>query len=434
MCKNIASYRSPRIIVVLLLSVVIGDRVDAEVYRITGGKFSCCGSYDGGVRHDLPAPTQWFIDLKQTGDGNSVQMRILDPFLEEFRPRPVGFETSGVGFVAGTIEANTVRFFDEHLDPESPLSDERGMMDYTISFQEDGLELNGAFVMWPSPCADCYDTFGHSNVSAVAVGKASLGDLNGDSRINGEDLQLLERQGKDYWPSRVGFQSPGLREAMWRWVKEIRSTWIGDANVNGEFDSGDLVQVLEAGKYETQEDASWSEGDWNADGMFDTGDLMLALADGGYEMGSRLPGDYNRNGFLDANDIDLLTDAIHRGPPWIPETVYDLNADGHVDMDDRDFWVRELVQTWYGDANLDGKFNTGDLVQVLAAGKYETDQSAGWGEGDWNGDGVFGTGDLVRTLGECYEDCGVRHPRIVPEPSAYVLWLVGMILLRVRRH
>ena len=60
---------------------------------------------------------------------------------------------------------------------------------------------------------------------------------------------------------------------------------------------GDLVQMLEASKYEKGwldewgypqgEVAGWSEGEWNDDGVFGTGDLVKALDDGGYEMGPR---------------------------------------------------------------------------------------------------------------------------------------------------
>jgi hypothetical protein len=50
-----------------------------------------------------------------------------------------------------------------------------------------------------------------------------------------------------------------------------------------------------------------------------------------------------------------------------------------------------------GDANLDGVFNSGDLVQVFTFGEYE-DADVGnshWESGDWNGDGDFNTSDLV---------------------------------------
>ena len=52
-------------------------------------------------------------------------------------------------------------------------------------------------------------------------------------------------------------------------------------------------------------------------------------------------------------------------------------------------WVDDLKNTWIGDANLDGEFNSGDMVQVFVGGKYETGEDAGWEEGDWNGDMKF---------------------------------------------
>ena len=51
-----------------------------------------------------------------------------------------------------------------------------------------------------------------------------------------------------------------------------------------------------------------------------------------------------------------------------------------------------------GDANLDGQFNNSDLVSVLQAGKFATDQSALWQEGDWNGDDRFDRADVVMAL------------------------------------
>ena len=40
-------------------------------------------------------------------------------------------------------------------------------------------------------------------------------------------------------------------------------------------------------------------------------------------------------------------------------------------------------------------FNSSDMAQVFAAGKYETGQEAGWADGDWNGDGIFDSSDMV---------------------------------------
>ena len=55
--------------------------------------------------------------------------------------------------------------------------------------------------------------------------------------------------------------------------------------MDGEFNSGDFVQVFTSGKYETGEAATWAEGDWNGDGLFNSGDFVTAFSDGGYEVG-----------------------------------------------------------------------------------------------------------------------------------------------------
>lgn len=69
------------------------------------------------------------------------------------------------------------------------------------------------------------------------------------------------------------------------WVKDLQKTWIGDSNLDGEFNSGDFIGVFQAGKYEADVAASWSEGDWNGDRRFDSGDFIVAFQDGGYEQG-----------------------------------------------------------------------------------------------------------------------------------------------------
>ncbi len=66
----------------------------------------------------------------------------------------------------------------------------------------------------------------------------------------------------------------------------MKSTWVGDADLNGLFDSGDFVAVFIEGLYETGEPAGWAQGDWNADLVFDSGDFVAAFIDGGYEIGA----------------------------------------------------------------------------------------------------------------------------------------------------
>ena len=58
------------------------------------------------------------------------------------------------------------------------------------------------------------------------------------------------------------------------------------------------------------------------------------------------------------------------------DPAFDLNDDGVVNYADREVWVNDLKNTWIGDANLNGEFNSGDMVQVFSRGKYETGEDA----------------------------------------------------------
>jgi hypothetical protein len=68
------------------------------------------------------------------------------------------------------------------------------------------------------------------------------------------------------------------------------------------------------------------------------------------------------------------------------------------------------MNTTYGDANLDGLFNSSDLVQILAAGEYvdEIFGNSGWADGDFGGDGEFDTDDLVLALQTGAYEAGPR--------------------------
>lgn len=60
-------------------------------------------------------------------------------------------------------------------------------------------------------------------------------------------------------------------------------TPVGDANRDDFFNRLDILQVLQSGKYKTDQQADWSEGDWNGDGRFDRHNLIEALQTGDYD-------------------------------------------------------------------------------------------------------------------------------------------------------
>ncbi len=134
--------------------------------------------------------------------------------------------------------------------------------------------------------------------------------------------------------------------------------------------------------------------------------------------GNPVTGDYNNDGQLDVGDLNLQAVAIAGGqdPP-----EYDLNNDGLVNFADRKQWVEVLKETWIGDANLDGEFNSSDMVEVFAQGKYETGEDAAWNEGDWDGNLKFDSSDMVAAFAGGGYEKGKRPEAAVsavPEPSS----------------
>jgi uncharacterized protein YjbI with pentapeptide repeats len=155
--------------------------------------------------------------------------------------------------------------------------------------------------------------------------------------------------------------------------------------------------------------------------------LTLVIAD---------PGDLDGIDGLEAPDVDLLTERIRDESfmEW-QFAMFDLNHDFAVDTLDLQTWVVELKGTWFGDADLNGRFNSSDLVGVFQTGQYEDGVvgNSTWSTGDWNGDTEFTTGDFVAA----FQDGGYEQgPRtgvaVVPEPSGRLLavlagwlWLGG---------
>jgi hypothetical protein len=141
-----------------------------------------------------------------------------------------------------------------------------------------------------------------------------------------------------------------------------------------------------------------------------------------------LRGDFDYDCDMTANDIDLLSQSV-REAEW--SAAFDLSADGQLSDEDRRIWVEQLAATYFGDANLDGQFNSSDLVGVLQAGEYEDGRvgNSGWATGDWSGDGEFATSDLLTAFQSGAYELGPRPAAAVPEPASTKLlaWLIATI-------
>ena len=142
-------------------------------------------------------------------------------------------------------------------------------------------------------------------------------------------------------------------------------------------------------------------------------------------------GDFNNDGMIDATDIDLITTEICEGGTG---ARFDLNGDGDVSIADRTALIKDVLNTFVGDSNLDGEFSSTDFVVVFQAGQYEDDDALNstWATGDWNGDKEFNSSDFVAAFQDGGFEQGPR-PEPVPEPSG-VMAIVAALLLLLRHR
>ncbi|MCA9166908.1 MAG: hypothetical protein KDB23_04545 [Planctomycetales bacterium] len=145
-------------------------------------------------------------------------------------------------------------------------------------------------------------------------------------------------------------------------------------------------------------------------------------------------GDFDGNGTVDAADIDALSAVVRQGSN---DAAFDLTSDGLVNEADRSFLVETVLNTYFGDSNLDNEFNTTDFVTVFTAGQYEDGVTGNstWATGDWNGDGDFDSSDFVTAFAAGGYEVGPRAAvAAVPEPATVgsCLLAIGLLLPAVR--
>jgi hypothetical protein len=104
--------------------------------------------------------------------------------------------------------------------------------------------------------------------------------------------------------------------------------------------------------------------------------------------------DLNGDRVITPEDIDLACAAILRSNSNLQ---FDMNRDEKVDRADFNFLIRSILGTTIGDSNLDGVFDSRDVVLIFQFGQFEDALPANstWATGDWNCDGEFSTADLV---------------------------------------
>ena len=118
------------------------------------------------------------------------------------------------------------------------------------------------------------------------------GDFDNDGLLTAADIDALTAQilaGSSDLAFDVNLDGTVNADDRSAWVEGLKKTYFGDANLDGEFSSADLVDVLAAGEYEDAMplNSGWATGDWDGDGDFTTSDFVTALSGGGYEVGPR---------------------------------------------------------------------------------------------------------------------------------------------------
>ena len=121
-------------------------------------------------------------------------------------------------------------------------------------------------------------------------------------------------------------------------------------------------------------------------------------------------GDADLDGDSDAADIDRIYAEFANPSTWNPA---DLDFDGDADQDDTTKLVQDILNTDYGDANL-------DLSVDLA---------------DFNGDASIDLADFNIWLTTAPPDAPLLNAVSVPEPTTMVLFgLVGLLAKGRRRR
>ena len=135
--------------------------------------------------------------------------------------------------------------------------------------------------------------------------------------------------------------------------------------------------------------------------------------------------DFDGDTRCDIDDVDALIAAIAGVDQRIP--LFDLNANGNVDLADRDEWLAQAGAEnltsggadLVGDANLDGVVDVSDF-NLWNGSKFTT--TAAWSLADFNADGSDGT-CRISICGIAISSPAATSLAVVPEPAAHVMSL-----------
>lgn len=264
--------------------------------------------------------------------------------------------------------------------------------------------------------------FGGQNLAWAVFWNSTLSDANlSHANLTGADFDSATLTNADL--SQADLSQANLANA------NLSSSMVTGANLAGAKLSNSSFQDVR----------DLSRADFSADTLYNQWTLFpvgFDPASKGLTFVSSAPGDLDGREGLTVTDVDLLSTRIRNDAfmSW-QFSMFDLNGDLAINEHDLRTWVVDLKKTWFGDANLDGQFDSNDLVFVFFQPWQYEDAIVGnssWSTGDWNADGEFTTNDLV----VAFQDGGYEQgPRPVPEPATHVLAVCAAVgLLGFCRH
>jgi hypothetical protein len=278
-------------------------------------------------------------------------------------------------------------------------------------------ERTNSSVLWFENI-DGEGTFGESNIITQDVElptETRLADLDGDGDLDviatsGDDGRLLwyeNTNGRgDFDQGRllsdsldipftvrpVDLDNDGDLDLVAGDLGGNQIVWFENENGLGDFGQEQLVAEDVAGPSSLYIADLDGDGDPDVLASLTIADQIIWLRNGP-EIPS-IRGDFNGDNVVDVIDVDLICAAIETAEF---QARFDLNGDGSLNRSDMNDMITGVLGTSFGDANLDGTFNSSDFVAVFQIGEYE-DAAVGnstWADGDWNCDGEFSTADLV---------------------------------------
>jgi hypothetical protein len=236
----------------------------------------------------------WVSFYTGSGDGAIAQIRSeLSPELEEWQHIAVTMNEDGEVTHYLNGELNGEGFVDPAAVP--PVDEDTNL--YIGSRQDFVTNMNGFLddvaIFNEALSAEQIATIMGGDFSAW-IGGGLAGDYNGNGMLDEADLNELgdaARGGAGDLKYDVNGDNVVDNADHAAWVTDLKNSWIGDANLDDEFNSADFVQVFQRGEYEdtVADNSQWGDGDWNNDQEFDSADFVAAFTSGGYELGPRPP-------------------------------------------------------------------------------------------------------------------------------------------------